>query len=101
MGERLALGARHGAQERAPVADLLPAVAAVALDLLPRQSEQRLDVAALDVIDHPVIPLRVDSPGLGRADPVRDTAGRHEGPAGRAGVRARDAPAERAHFVAT
>src|SRR5262245_14127670 len=74
VGKSLALPARHRTQEREPVADLLAAVARGALDLGVRQSQERVDVPAGDVIEHPVIEVGIDSPGFRGADPVRHPA---------------------------
>src|SRR2546426_1186457 len=73
--EDLALPAGDGAEQRDPVADLLAPVAAIALDLGVGEADERLDVGARDVVQHPAVELGVDPPGLGRAHPVRDPAG--------------------------
>src|SRR5213592_79961 len=73
--EDLALPAGDGAEQRDPVADLLAPVAAIALDLGVGEADERLDVGARDVVQHPAVELGVDPPGLGRTHPVRDPAG--------------------------
>src|SRR5439155_5017333 len=73
--EDLALPAGDGAEQRDPVADLLAPVAAIALDLGVGEADERLDVGARDVVQHPPVELGVDPPGLGRTHPVRDPAG--------------------------
>src|SRR4029450_5327494 len=76
VGEHLALSAGDGAQQPDPVADLLAAVAAVTLDVVPGQARERIDVAARDLVEHPVIPLGVDASRLGRAHPAATPAAR-------------------------
>src|SRR5438128_4025857 len=76
--EDLPLPAGDGSEERDPVADLLTPVAAVALDLGVGETDERLDIAASDVIEDAMVEVGVDPPGLGRADPVRDPAGGEE-----------------------
>src|SRR2546430_16341429 len=83
--EDLTLPAGDGSEQRDPVADLLTSVAAVALDLGVAEADERLAVAASDVIGDAMVEEGVDPPGLGRADPARDPAGCEEGDALRRG----------------
>src|SRR3989442_5509120 len=76
--EDLTLPAGDGSEQRDPVADLLTPVAAVALDLGVGETDERLDIAASNVIEDAMVEIGVDLPGLGRADPVRDPAGGEE-----------------------
>src|SRR5256714_15480691 len=77
-GARVALPSGPGPRQRIPVANLLTAVAAVALDLGVREAEQGLEVGAGDVVEHEAVPVRIDASRLRRADPVRDAAGGDE-----------------------
>src|SRR5262249_21464086 len=70
VSEGLALPARHRRERRDPVPGLPTAVAAVPLDLGRREAREGVDVGAGDLVQHPVVPLRVDPSALWRADPV-------------------------------
>src|SRR3989449_6916397 len=76
--EDLTLPAGDGSEQRNPVADLLTSVAAVALDLGVGEADERLAVAASNVIEDAMVEIGVDPPGRGRAAPVRDPAGGEE-----------------------
>src|SRR5438552_6237784 len=98
--EDLTLPAGDGSEQRDPVADLLTPVAAVALDLGVGETDERLDIAASDVIEDAMVEVGVDPPGLGRADPVRDPAGGEERDALRRGPGPAERSDERADLVA-
>src|SRR5438445_10475646 len=98
--EDLTLPAGGGSEQRDPVADLLTPVAAVALDLGVGETDERLAVAASDVIEDAMVEVGVDPPGLGRADPVRDPAGGEECDALRRGPGPAERSDERADLVA-
>src|SRR5437870_13003801 len=98
--EDLTLPAGDGSEERDPVADLLTSVAAVALDLGVGEADERLAIAASDVIENAMVEVGVDPPGLGRADPVRDPAGGEERDALRRGPGPAERSDERADLVA-
>src|SRR3989454_9832990 len=98
--EDLALPAGDGSEQRDPVADLLTPVAAVTLDLGVGEADERLDIAAGDVIEHAMIELGVDPPSLGCAHPVRDPAGGEERDALGRGPGPAERSDERADLVA-
>src|SRR5437899_1514183 len=98
--EDLALPAGDGAEQRDPVADLLASVAAIALDLGVGEADERLDVGARDVVQHPAVELGVDPPGLGRTHPVRDPAGGEQRDALPRRPGPDERPDERANLVA-
>src|SRR2546422_716997 len=98
--EDLALPAGDGAEQRDPVADLLASVAAIALDLRVGEADERLDVGARDVVQHPAVELGVDPPGLGRTHPVRDPAGGEQRDALPRRPGPDERPDERANLVA-
>src|SRR5262245_42082903 len=88
IGEDLALPAGDRAEQPDPVADLLAAVASMIFYVLPGQTGEGIEVATRDLVQHPVIPLGIDTPRLGRAHPVREPAGADERDALTAGSRA-------------
>src|SRR6058998_1746643 len=98
--EELILPARDGSEGIAPVAYLLTSVAAVALGLVVSEANERLAVAASDVIEDAMVEVGVDPPGLGRANPVRDPAGSEECDALRRGPGPAERSDERADLVA-
>src|SRR5438128_1771258 len=98
--EDLALPAGDGAEQRDPVADLLASVAAIALDFRVGEADERLDVGARDVVQHPAVELGVDPPGLGRTHPVRDPAGGEQRDALPRRPGPDERPDERANLVA-